>query len=253
MSPRRILSVVAAVLVVLAAFVGGVVVGGHARPGLTRLSDPLRSILLGDSGRTSAPRCSRCSRTTTTSRSTPRGSSARRSRNHRRAGRPVHRLPRPRGAEALRQRNEGEYYGVGLQVAQRGEQIVITRVFEESPPPRPASGPATGSCRWRAPPWRGGCSTRWWRRIRGPKGSTVRLGIASPGGATRRYELERERIRVPAVDSRVETARGEKVGYLRLAQFTKGRPTRSPTPSRRCARRASRRWCSTCAETPAAS
>ena len=51
MTLRRILAVVAAVLVVLAAFVGGVVVGGHAQAtGLTQLSDPLRGILLGDSG-----------------------------------------------------------------------------------------------------------------------------------------------------------------------------------------------------------
>ena len=51
MSPRRILIAAAAVLVVLAVFVGGVVVGGHAQAtGLTQLSDPLRGILLGDSG-----------------------------------------------------------------------------------------------------------------------------------------------------------------------------------------------------------
>ena len=51
MTLRRILAAVAAVLVVLVVFVGGVVVGGHAQAtGLTHLSDPLRGFLLGDSG-----------------------------------------------------------------------------------------------------------------------------------------------------------------------------------------------------------
>ena len=51
MSLRRVLAAVAAVVVVLAVFVAGVVVGGHAEAvGLTHLKDPFRGWVLGDSG-----------------------------------------------------------------------------------------------------------------------------------------------------------------------------------------------------------
>ena len=50
----------------------------------------------------------------------------------------------------------------------------------------------------------------------------MRLGIARGDAPARDYELERQRIRVPAVASRVVTVDGEKIGYLQLAQFTKG-------------------------------
>ncbi len=224
MSPRRILSVVAAVLVVLAAFVGGVVVGGHAQAtGLTRLSDPLRSILLGDSGEDLGSQVLEVLENdyyepidaTQLERSSVQGIIAA-------LGDPYTDYLDPEELEALRQRNEGEYYGVGLQVAQRGEQIVITRVFEESPAAEAGIRAGDRLVSVEGTPVTGRVLDSVVAGIRGPKGTTVRLGIASPGSATRRYELERERIRVPAVDSRVETARGEKVGYLRLAQFTKG-------------------------------
>ena len=51
MSLRRVLAAVVAVVLVLAVFVAGVVVGGHAEAvGLNRLKDPLRGWVLGDSG-----------------------------------------------------------------------------------------------------------------------------------------------------------------------------------------------------------
>jgi carboxyl-terminal processing protease len=59
-------------------------------------------------------------------------------------------------------------------------------------------------------------------QIRGPEGTEVELGIATRDGERRDLELTRERIRVPAVDSRVEAVGDVKVGYLRLSQFTRG-------------------------------
>ena len=58
---------------------------------------------------------------------------------------------------------------------------------------------------------------------------------------------------MPAVDSRVETARGEKVGYLRLAQFTKGSADALADAVEALREKGVTRSCSTCAATPAAS
>jgi carboxyl-terminal processing protease len=224
MSTRRILSVVAAVLAVLAVFVGGVVVGGHAEAtGLTRLSDPLRSILLGDSGEDLPSQVLEVLEddyyeavdATALERSSVQGIIDA-------LGDPYTDYLDPDELEALRQRNEGAYYGVGLQVAQRGDAIVITRVFEDSPAAEAGIRAGERVVSVNGAPVAGRMLDSAVSRIRGPKGSTVRLGIAPPGGPAREVELERERIRIPAVTSRVETAGGEMVGYLRLAQFTKG-------------------------------
>lgn len=224
MSPlRRTALIAAAVLVVLAAFVGGVVVGGHAQAtGLTRLSDPLRGFLLGGSGESLPSQVLDVLEddyyepvdAEVLERSSVQGIIDA-------LGDPYTDYLDPDELEALRQRNDGAYFGVGLQVAQRGEAIVITRVFEDSPAAEAGivAGDRLVSVDGR--PTAGRALDTVVAGIRGPEDSSVRLGIAS-GGRTRQVELERERIRVPAVESRVETVRGEKVGYLRLAQFTRG-------------------------------
>jgi carboxyl-terminal processing protease len=224
MTLRRILVAVAAVLVVLVAFVGGVVVGGHAQAtGLTRLSDPLRGILLGDSGEDLNSQvldvlesdyyepvdATKLERTSVQAMIDSLGD-------------PYTDYLDPDELEALRERNEGAYYGVGLQVAPRGRAVVITRVFDDSPAAeagiragdrlvtvedRPVAGPELEAAI---------------ARIRGPKDTTVTLGVARGDGPPREYELRRERITVPPVTSRVETVDGTKIGYVQLAQFTKG-------------------------------
>jgi carboxyl-terminal processing protease len=224
MTLRRILVAVAAVLVVLVAFVGGVVVGGHAQAtGLTRLSDPLRGILLGDSGEDLNGQvldvlesdyyepvdATKLERTSVQAMIDSLGD-------------PYTDYLDPDELEALRERNEGAYYGVGLQVAPRGRAVVITRVFDDSPAAeagiragdrlvtvedRPVAGPELEAAI---------------ARIRGPKDTTVTLGVARGDGPPREYELRRERITVPPVTSRVETVDGTKIGYVQLAQFTKG-------------------------------
>jgi carboxyl-terminal processing protease len=224
MSLRRILAVVAAVLVVLAAFVGGVVVGGHPQAtGLTRLSDPWRGILLGDSGEDLPSQVLDVLESdyyepvdaTALERSSVQAIIDS-------LDDPYTDYLDPDELEALRERNEGAYYGVGLQVAQRGEDIVITRVFEDSPAAEAGIRAGDRLVSVEGRPARGRALEAVVAGIRGPRGTTVRLGIASAGGGTREYELERERIRVPAVESRIERADGERIGYLRLAQFTKG-------------------------------
>ncbi len=221
---RWILSLAAAVLVVLAAFVGGVVVGGHAQAtGLTRLADPWRSLLLGDSGEDLSSQVLEVLEddyyervdATTLERSSVQAMIDS-------LDDPYTDYLDPDELEALRQRNDGAYYGVGLQVAQSGDLIVITRVFEDSPAAEAGIRAGDRLVSVGGTPVAGKVLESVVALIRGPEDTTVRLGIARPGGAARQYELERERIRIPAVASRVETVGGEKVGYVRLAQFTKG-------------------------------
>src|SRR4051794_8740166 len=132
MTMRRILVGAAAVLVVLVAFVGGVVVGGHAQAtGLTQLSDPLRGFFLGDSGQDVNAQVLDVLRSdyyepvdgTKLERSSVDAMIAA-------LKDPYTDYLDPDELAALREHNDGAYDGVGLQVAQRGAQVIITRVFE---------------------------------------------------------------------------------------------------------------------------
>jgi carboxyl-terminal processing protease len=59
-------------------------------------------------------------------------------------------------------------------------------------------------------------------RIRGQAGSKVTLTIASPDGTKRDVTLTRREVEIPQVAGRIETVRGEKVAYVRLAGFFPG-------------------------------
>ncbi len=214
----------AAVLATLVVFVAGVVVGGHAQAtGLTRLSDPLRSLLLGDSGQdlpsqvlgvlrddyyrdVDVERLERAS-----------------------ADAIVKALDDPYTAyldpdelRALREHNEGAYYGVGLGVAQRDAQIVVTRVFPESPASRADVRAGDRLVAVEGEPVGDRTLEAVVSRIRGPEGTTVRIGVATGDGPTRTLRLERARITVPAVEARAEAVAGTTVGYMALSQFTRG-------------------------------
>lgn len=224
MTSGRAIRVAVAVLAVLAVFIGGVVVGGHAQAtGLTRLSDPVRSLLLGDSGQELSKQVldvlkddyyvavdpTQLERTSVQAIVDALDD-------------PYTDYLDPDELEALRAHNDGAYFGVGLQVAQRKSAIVVTHVYEDSPAARARilSGDRLVSVEGKDTA--GQALDAVVGTIRGPEGSKVTIGVATAEQPPRVLTLTRARIRVPSVTSRIVTVKGEKVGYVRLAQFTRG-------------------------------
>jgi carboxyl-terminal processing protease len=221
---RRLLAVAGAIVALLGAFVAGVVVGGHPQAtGLTQLGDPLRGWLLGDSGQDlSAQVLDVLERSYYKPIDATALEQASVEALIESLGDPYTDYLDPDELEALRARNDGAYYGVGLQVAQHESRLVVTRVFEDSPAADAGIRAGDRLVSVAGRPTDGRTLEQVVSQIRGPEGTRVRLGIAARDGARRDLELTRERIKVPAVDSRLETAGGVKVGYLRLSQFTRG-------------------------------
>lgn len=224
MSAGRVISVAAAVLGVIAVFIGGVFVGGHAQAmGLTQLSNPLRSVLLGDSGEALSQQVLDVLRddyyvpvdTTELERSSVQAIVDE-------LADPYTDYLDPEELEALRARNDGAYFGVGLQVAERAEAIVVTRVFEDSPAARARIREGDRLVSVEGEETKGRGLEAVVNAIRGPEGSSVTIGVATGTGPVREIDLTRARIRVPAVSSRIETVGGARVGYVRLGQFTRG-------------------------------
>ncbi|MBY0308882.1 MAG: PDZ domain-containing protein, partial [Phycisphaerales bacterium] len=142
MSPRRLLIALAAVAAALALFLGGVVVGGHPEAtGLTQLREPLRGLLLGESGETlPAQVLDALEERYYEDVDLERLERASVRRIIAALDDPYTAYLTPEELRALRDRNDGAYFGVGLQVAQRDRAIVVTRVFEDSPAARAGIG-----------------------------------------------------------------------------------------------------------------
>ena len=224
MRARRLLAVVAGVLVLLATFVGGVVVGGHAdATGLTSLRDPLRGFLLGESGE-SLP-----SQVLEVLREDYYKPIDEKKLESLSVDRMIEALDDPYTdylsadeLAALRRSYEGSYTGVGLVLAVRGDSLVVRSVVPGGPADRAGitSGDRLVSIdgkRLTGPDLAGAAA-----RVRGPEGSEVRLGVVSGGSPVRQLTLTRREISAPRVLSRLETVGGRKVGYVRLPRFIRG-------------------------------
>ena len=224
MRARRVLAIVAAFWVVIVVFVAGVAVGGHAKDvGLIRLSDPLRSLLLGDSGQDLSAQVLEVLRDDYYEKVDTTGlEQASVEAIVEKLGDPYTDYLDPDELQALRDRNEGAYFGVGLQVAQRGDAIVVTRVFDGSPAAEEGVKALDRVVSVNGTPATGRPLEAVVADIRGKEGTAVTLGIQTGDAPPRSLKLTRARIQVPAVDSRIITVDGHEVGYVRLAQFTRG-------------------------------
>ncbi|MGD9694185.1 MAG: S41 family peptidase [Thermoleophilia bacterium] len=215
-------------VVVFGVFVAGVVVGGHAEAtGLTRLSDPLRGFLLGNSGEDLTSQVLRTLRddyyvpvdATKLDRTSVQAivDSLRD---------PYTDYLDPDELKALRDHNEGAYVGVGIQVALRGGRIVITRTFPGGPAAKAGVrvGDHVTSIDGKDLPESVSAEAMngFVAGIRGPEGSSVRLGVATGDARPRVLTIERARVLIPPVTSRIIASGGARIGYLALGQFTRG-------------------------------
>jgi len=226
MSLRGLVLAAAAVLVALAIFVGGVVVGGHPEAtGLTRLADPLRGILLGDSGEDLPGQVLEVLRDDyyepldedVLEQASVEGIIEA-------LGDPYTEYLDPEELEALRQSYDGAYSGVGLSAARRDGDIVVVRVEPDGPAAEAGIRAGDRIVAVDGTPTAGLDLGEVVTRIRGPEGTEVRLAVVGRDGR-RDLTLTRRRITLPPVASRVERADGESIGYLRLARFTRGAGT----------------------------
>jgi carboxyl-terminal processing protease len=125
----------------------------------------------------------------------------------------------PREFAQMRERQEGRYFGIGIQIVSVGGEVVVTSLFEGSPAYR--AGIRRGDVIARV----GNEEARGWTtqdvvdRVKGPKGTTVEIWIRR-GGVPEpiRLEIERDQIRIPTVRTAFMIAPG--TGYIRLQDFS---------------------------------
>ncbi len=221
----KLLRLLPVALVAMVIFFGGLLVGGHPQEtGLTELPDEIQSVLLGNSGQDLSAQVLDVLR----ERYFTEFDEAELEQTSVDAlldslDDPFTVYLDPDELERLRDRTNGRFQGVGLQVTQQDGRVVVTGVFKGSPAEEAGLMHGDIIVAVDGEPTADRDLDEIVQQIRGPEGVEVVLRLVRPG-KVRRIEvpLERAKIELDVVTSRVEELGGRRVGYVALSQFTRG-------------------------------
>src|SRR5918993_2727832 len=124
----------------------------------------------------------------------------------------------PRTYAQMRERQEGRYYGLGLTINAVDGDITVVRVFEGSPAYRQGIRRGDVIARIEKDDAKGWTSDQAVRRLKGPKGTFVNIGIRRKGlDDLIPMDVMRDEITIPAVTAHFMIDPG--TGYVRIDDF----------------------------------
>ena len=217
MGTSRILSLIAALLVTLAA---GIWLGGHPE----KLPDPVRDLLVDDN------RALKAEVIDTIEDNFYRPVKKGRLEDASLKGvvdslddRFSHYLT-PKEASQFRDSVQGEFEGVGMSVEEDKRGLRVLRVFDPSPARRAGIQRDDLIVAVNGRSIAGVNSEVATARIKGPEGTSVTLDVVDGegSGAARSVRVKRERIEIPVAEGKVVEHDGRKVGVVSLAGFSAG-------------------------------
>jgi len=128
----------------------------------------------------------------------------------------------PAQNKLFEQSTSGEFSGVGMTVVERKKGLEVAGVFKDSPAKR--AGIKTGDLiiAVNGRSIAGESSDVSTARIKGKPGTFVRLTIETPGGKQRTIRVQRQTIKVPVVQGKLDTVSGKKLGVVGLSSFISG-------------------------------
>lgn len=122
----------------------------------------------------------------------------------------------------LRQRQDGNFVGVGIALTDDEDKAIVAEVFEDGPADR--AGVVVGDEIIAVD----GSSVvdqpldHVVAQVRGPEGEPVSLGLRSPDGVERTVEIVRATVALRVVRGRIERRGGRAIGVIQLSQFSEG-------------------------------
>jgi carboxyl-terminal processing protease len=116
---------------------------------------------------------------------------------------------------------EGRFEGVGMSVRAVKDGLRVEEVYDNSPAKEGGLKPGDLIVSVNGRSLAGKTSEEATALIKGPAGSTVRLGVRD-GDRVRQLVLERAKVDIPIVQSRIERSGGKKLAWVGLAGFTAG-------------------------------
>ncbi len=129
----------------------------------------------------------------------------------------------PESLESFNQAIEGHFSGVGLSVLPAKRGLRAIRVFKGSPADKAGIVAGDTIVSVDGESIAGQSSAEATKKIKGPEGSEVTLGVLdADSGKVRRLRLTRAEVALPNVSSRVVSVDGRKLGYVRMLSFSEG-------------------------------
>ena len=221
---RRPLAIVVGLAAVLVIFLLGVLVGGHPQAtGLTRLPSGARGVVLGagsDSLITEIQDHLKSGyyipvNSGTLDRASIDGMLAS-------LHDPYTYYLDPSEFALMQQETQGLYVGVGIQVLQRGADVVIANVFPGSPAQKAglAKGDAITAVDGRS--MAGASLNTVTNAIRGPQNTPVAITVRTPSGQLLTAHMTRSVLKLQLVTTTMLSVHGRKIGVIRLLEFDQG-------------------------------
>ena len=125
----------------------------------------------------------------------------------------------PRAYAQMRERQEGRYYGLGIQIQVIDGDITVMSIFEGSPAFKKGLRRGDVIARIKGEDAKGWTSEQAVKQLKGPKGTTVNIAIKRRG-YDQLIDLEVARDEVHIVSVRGVFMIDRETGYLKLAEFT---------------------------------
>jgi len=126
----------------------------------------------------------------------------------------------PQETQAFKEKESGQYSGIGAALEKGKTGLVITTVFDGSPAKQAGLKPGDIILTVDGKPTKDVAIDTSIARIKGEEGSHVVLGVQPEGGGpVKSYDLVRRQIEVPETRTKMEVSNGQKVGYVQLWEF----------------------------------
>ena len=125
----------------------------------------------------------------------------------------------PRAYAQMRERQEGTYYGLGIQIQVIDGDITVMSIFEGSPAFKKGLRRRDIIARISGEDAKGWTSEQAVRKLKGPKGTTVAISIKR-SGYDRLIDMEVERDEVNITTVRGAFMIDRETGYIKLAEFS---------------------------------
>jgi carboxyl-terminal processing protease len=116
---------------------------------------------------------------------------------------------------------EGRFEGVGMSVRAVDEGLRVMEVYAGSPAKEGGLKPGDLIVSVNGRSLKGKTSEESTELIKGPSGTAVTLGVKD-GKRTKELRLQRAKVDIPIVQSRIERSGGKEIAWVTLAGFTSG-------------------------------
>ena len=125
----------------------------------------------------------------------------------------------PRQYAQMRERQSGQYFGIGVSIVSPGGDVTVTSVFEHSPAHRAGIRRGDVIARIKGQDAKGWTNEQAVAELKGPKGTTVQFDVRRPGTDDLiAFTVERNQVDIPTV--RASFMLPGNVGYVRLQDFS---------------------------------